>query len=91
MLKVQSGGFEAGNSAKISIDNIEVELEPNEDDHFRGLHLVAIDPADASVRFAQVFDTWLTSEELEAFISRNILSGYIICAACQDDCSRKLS
>ena len=38
-----------------------------------------------------VFDTYKTCVELDQFIKCNIPDGYIVVAACQDECSSRLS
>ena len=39
-----SAGFDAGNYAKISINNIPILMKPNINNNFRGLHIVVINP-----------------------------------------------
>lgn len=41
--------------------------------------------------WAQVFDTYKSSECLENFLFHMIPNGFIICAACKDDISTSLS
>ena len=64
----------------------------NESGHFRGLHIVVINPLDCSVVFAKVFDTYASSDGFDNFIrTSKIPEGFIIVAACKDDCTAKLS
>lgn len=73
------------------INNTLVEVNKNETGHYRGLHIVMIEPKTGSAEFAQVFDTYKNSTELDKFIERDIPEGHIIVAACQDDCATALS
>ena len=58
----------------------------------RGLHIVVINPANGKTRFTRVFDTYKSSDELDKFITLNAIPlGYIIIAACKDDCVTNLS
>ena len=50
-----------------------------------------MNPHDGSVLLAKAFDTHATSITLEAFIDKGFPRGYIIAAACKDDCARQLS
>ena len=61
IVKVESAGFDAGNFAKISINDKAIDCEPNEYQHFRGLHIVVIHPTNGEVKFAKVFDTYQES------------------------------
>ena len=76
-----------GNFATITIDGVPILLEPNTSDHFRGLHLVVINPSSGEVTFAKVFDTYESSLQLDDFIDSNsIASGNIVVIACKDEC-----
>ena len=44
VVQVQSAGFDAGNMAKIVVNNVPVEVEKNHNGHFRGLHVALISP-----------------------------------------------
>lgn len=55
------------------------------------MHVVVINPFTAGIEVAKVFDTHETSEELEEFIAEGIPEGYIVAAACDDDCVTELS
>lgn len=52
VVKAESAGFEAGNMARISIDDVEVKCLPNENGNDRGLHLVVINPHNGKVIMA---------------------------------------
>ena len=91
IIQATSAGFDAGNQAKITVNGAEVDPEKNENDHFRGLHVALINPHDGEVSWAQVFDTYKESTKLDAFIKTYIPEGYIIVAACKDDCVTELS
>lgn len=51
-INVSSAGFEAGDFAKITINDIPVKVLKNPDNHYRGLHLVVINQADGSTVLA---------------------------------------
>lgn len=63
----------------------------NESTHMRGLHIVIINPIDGKVVFAQAFDTCKSSSAFELFTEKDIPPGYIVVAACEDDCVLNLS
>ena len=44
IVTAESGGFEGNNMAKIVINNVPVQIQSNENEHFRGLHFVLINP-----------------------------------------------
>ena len=71
VVKVESAGFESGNYARISLNDVPVEMNLNENNHSRGLHIVTIHPSSGKVKFAQVFDTYESSSKLEEFIVQN--------------------
>ena len=71
LIQVSSAGFEAGNYAKITINNYKVAVNKNENGHERGLHLVVINPESGQIEISRVFDTYKSSSELENFISEN--------------------
>ena len=73
------------------IDKIAIEVDANESGHHRGLHLVIMNPLNGVVEFAKVFDTYKTSKTMMKFLLNEIPKGYIIIAACQDECVTKLS
>ena len=55
---------------------------------------MVINSLNFSIHFAKVFDTYKSSKKLEAFIDNihlNIPNGFIILAACKDDCVTNLS
>ena len=66
-------------------------MEKNENNHYRGLHIVVINPRNCKVETAKVFDTYNSSFEFDKLILDEIPQGHILIAACQDDCITKLS
>ena len=66
-------------------------MEENEDSVDRGLHIVVINPFNGILEWAIVFDTYLSSDELDCFITSDIPEGYIVVASCKDDCVTNLS
>ena len=63
----------------------------NESGHFRGLHIVVINPDDGKVFFAKCFDTYKTCKGFDRFILYGAPPGFIVIAACKDDCVTFLS
>lgn len=53
--------------------------------------MVLIDPFKASIVHSEVFDTYISSENFNKFILREIPNGFIVVAACKDDCMTGLS
>lgn len=49
VVQASSAGFNAGNEAQITINNKPVILEKNENDNYRGFHIVVINPQDGEV------------------------------------------
>ena len=93
-MSVVSAGQKAGSSAKITVNDAAVEMEMNKNKHYRGLHIVILNPADYKAVVAKVFDTYESSEELEAFISNDfpgIPAGHVLVAACQDECVKAMT
>lgn len=79
----------SGNFAKILIDGEPVKLQMNENGHYRGLHIMCINPSDCGVFFAEVFDTYKLSERFDKFIDSNkVPPGCIVIAACKDECTK---
>lgn len=52
-----SSGYNGGNFALIRINGKIVKVEKNEHNHYRGLHIVVINPKNFKVVFSKVFDT----------------------------------
>ena len=63
----------------------------NDHGHFRGLHMVVINPTNGKIETAKVFDTYITSEGIDDFITREMPEGWIVVAACKDECVTQLS
>ena len=91
VIQARSSGFEGSNLAKITINNIPIRVERNENDHYRGLHIVVINPKNGKVEAGRVFDTYKTSEQLDSFILNCVPPRYIVVAACKDECVTNIS
>lgn len=65
LIQVTSAGFDGDNEATIRINNELVMVQPNESNHFRGLHIVVINSWNCKVEFTNVFDTYKSSEGFE--------------------------
>ena len=91
MIQVKSAGYNAGNFAQVTIDGTPVEMEKNENGHFRGLHVIVVNPYTAKPEVSKVFDTYKSSKNLEIFIDSQITNGHILVVACQDECTAYLS
>jgi hypothetical protein len=68
VISAESAGFEAGNFAKIMLNGRQVQVEANENDDHRGLHLVVFNPKSGAVEAAKAFDTYESSAALDGFI-----------------------
>ena len=88
---VMSKGFKAGNTAKITINDVEVQIDKNKNRSLRGLHIVFINPSTGKILLAKIFDTYIFSFEFDKFVSQKIPDGTIVAVACKDDCARNLS
>ena len=62
MIQASSAGYNGENNAKISLNEVQVELEMNENGHDRGMHLVIVNPSSFEVEHARIFDTYESSE-----------------------------
>ena len=91
-IQTQSAGFDAGNFATITRNNELLKVERNENKHYRGLHIVIINPENGKVECAKVFDTYKSSACIDNFLFNiDLPEGYIVVAACKDDCVTKMS
>ena len=77
--------------ARITINDERVQLEENEDNTQRGLHVVVINPANGKIDKAKIFDTYTTSIHFDAFTRLDFPDGHIVVVACKDDCVSNLS
>ena len=88
---MSSAGFEAGNYARVSINNVPVKVELNASGHDRGVHIVVINKSNFEILAAKVFDTYKSSVGLKKFMSEEIPVGAIVVAACKDECTTALT
>lgn len=92
VVEAMSAGKDAGDFAKIIINDEIVEMERNENYHFRGLHIVVLNPYNGEIVFKKVFDTYTTSALFDDFIDGDTIKpGFIVAAACKDECVKGLS
>lgn len=77
--------------ARITINKIAVRLEKNEHKHWRGIHVVIINPLDCRVERASIFDTYESNEAFDNFADIDIPENFIVVAACKDDCVKHLT
>ena len=93
IIQVKSAGFLAGNTANIRVDDQLIEFDNSElrNHDQRGLHIAVINTLTGHVETAQVFDTYKSSEEFDIFVNKEIPRGFIIIAACKDECTTSLS
>ena len=91
VISATSGGYDNGDFAQIMINNVPIEMQANENDNFRGVHMVVINNESGNVETNQIFDTYESSDKLDAFIDKEIPEGHIIIAACKDDMCKSLS
>lgn len=73
------------------INGLAVEIEKNENGHYRGLHIVIINHETAEVVSAKVFDTHQSTASFDTFLGSKVPSNHIVVAACKDDCDTELS
>ena len=52
VVQVESSGFEGENLAKITLNGFQVVMNKNESNHYRGLHIVIINPDLGIIEFA---------------------------------------
>ena len=91
VIQATAAGHIGGNCARITLNGDLVEVQKNETNHYRGLHIVIIDPAaptEKNVKFSKVFDTYNSSNAFGKFVLQDIPPGHIIVAACKDECVR---
>lgn len=91
MIKAYSAGFGAGGFAQIIINDVHQVIRKNSNGTLRGLHIMVIHPGTGDIETAQCFDTYTSSKYLDLFINKGVPDGYIVVAACQDECARSLS
>lgn len=92
IVQAQSAGLNAGNFAKITVNDAPVEIEKNENGHHRGVHVVIINPSNGKIELAKAYDTYETPHEFENLVfSKRYPAGHIVVAACKDDCISKMS
>ena len=80
------------------MNGIRVPVEINENDHYRGLHIACINPEDGHVEWALAFDTYKGMDHMDAFLGETIdkksglyiKNGWVIAAACKDECTKSL-
>ena len=53
--------------------------------------MVVLNQDDGKVESTKCFDTFKSSEEIDAFVKQGVPEGRIILAACQDECTKNLS
>ena len=72
VIQVTSSGFDGPNCAGIKINNALVEVQKNQSNHHRGLHLVIINPSNFRIEYAKVFDTYKDSTSFDVFCTRGV-------------------
>ena len=95
MVVASSAGFEAGDFAQISVNGILINgTDRNENNNYRGLHMVLLNHQTGKIKTNAIFDTYNTSHGIDFFIencSELIPEGTIIVAACKDEMTLALS
>ena len=92
ILQVESAAFYAGNYSKVTLDDVHIQLRKNSSGHYRGVHIILINPISGKVEFAKVFDTYKSSIALNNFIeSKMIKEGTVVVVSCKDDCYKNFS
>ena len=93
MVQASSGGYKGGNYARIKVDGKQVAIEANDGKHHRGLHIVLINRTNGRIELAKCFDTYESNIDFDDFVEEHspVPDGYIVVAACKDDCATNLS
>ena len=75
------------------MNGVPVKMIVNENNHYRGLHVVVFDSFRGVLLHNQIYDTYKSSEKLEAWIAKNekFEIGQAVMVACKDDCVTRLS
>ena len=68
----------------IKINGSFIEMCPNINGHYRGLHIVIVNTPTGEFEHAKVFDVYKSSEEIDEFINQDFTEGHIVIAACMD-------
>ena len=71
------------------VDGVDIPVQPNENGHFRGLHIVVINPINGKVSKAQSFDTHESSVAMGKFVA-DLEQDWIIVVACKDTCVKAM-
>ena len=90
VISVSSAGHNGENFAKITINDVAVSVAPNPSGHDRGLHITVVNPSNGKLEFAKVFDTYKDLDDFATFVAISIPDGYIVAAACKDECMTNL-
>ena len=81
-----------GGWAAIRVNELSLNIPKNENQNYRGLHLAVVDPKTSKAIIKECFDTYSSSTKLEEFIASDLVpDGFIVAAACRDDCVKSLS
>ena len=62
VISVVSAGYSGGNKAVIKLNDVPIFVEANDSNHYRGLHIVVINPIHGKILIAKVFDTHASSD-----------------------------
>ena len=71
VVKCSSAGFLAGDYAEISINGVGIDVDRNEHGHYRGFHIVIINPSNGKGWY-KVFDTHTNGDRFDAFIEKDL-------------------
>ena len=91
IISATSAAKDNGSTALITINGEAVEMSCNEGGHYRGLHVVLFNPFNGYVEWAKVYDTYKRPEFFDLFVDSEMPEGWIVVAACKDECSTHLS
>ena len=69
IVQVASAGFDAGCFARITLDDFPVDIQKNENNHYRGFHIVIMNAETGQIVHKRVFDTYKSSDSFEAFLA----------------------
>ena len=91
VVHVNSAGFDGLDKAEIFVNDRPVKMGKNESGHYRGLHIVVLNPKTGNCEMAMAFDTYKSSKRLDEFVDHGVNDDFMVIAACKDDCATNLS
>jgi|GEM_PF-2628894 len=87
-IDVTSAGYAVGNTASFRVNGTPVSMTSG-----RGLNVIVLDPSDGTVVRTEIFDTYLWTQQSDAFASlvEDLPIGYLVGIAVQDEAAWQLT